>query len=138
MSVDYISHCKTCGLTIDCGNDSTGIMHELFKILHLSQYPGHEVKRVNEDTWFDDWKHAGIKPPNRLYSKSSGFVIQVPDWVQDIIDNGWIKEAFECGDSDSIYYFVNAHKHILIDELRAEYLKRLEDASKNISTINNN
>ena len=127
MSEDYISHCKTCGLTVDSGSgDLVEMRHELFCLLHLSDHPGHEINLIPYERWYDDWRLMQREPPKRLYSKKDGFVVQIPHWVIEIMETGWLKEADECGCEDAVSSFVKSYQAVLLHELKNDYLARIK------------
>ncbi|MGP8322418.1 MAG: hypothetical protein ACT6FG_00250 [Methanosarcinaceae archaeon] len=140
MSYDYVSHCKTCGLTLDQGNDGLGIRHDLFELLHQSQHINHIITRISKEQWFDDWHSMRRMPPQRLYCKKKGkyhgYVIQIPDWVCDYI--GWDRETRDnegIALLDQIDYIIESNKQKIIDEMRIDYLYRLMTAKNELLMI---
>jgi hypothetical protein len=99
MGTHYISYCPKCKLAIDDGKDSFSLRHELFKLYHNHRYPDHEIERYNDDAWIDKWLNEASEP-EQLYDEQSGYLISIPEWLDELIDAGtesWIKNNSKNG-----------------------------------------
>jgi hypothetical protein len=93
MGTTYVSYCEKCKLAIDDGKDGFKLRHEMFKLYHNHRYPDHDIERYNDDSWVDK-QIDNVDWPEQLYDEQTGYLINIPDWLDDIIEEkveSWIK-----------------------------------------------